>query len=271
MYKIIKCNWWSKTYHIKYITCCRVKTFIFIMFVMFPGPVRRLRLVNEAGQPPLDWDAIPQWLLKTTSHCRGISHHNQAFFFFFDLTRVTLTTFDMTHMLYFNSHNCHMLSSLKLSCGQSGSLEVIACKHLSYLVFLHSNCSEGTCDGCSFHFLWESQHACPLCTKNHYREIVSACIQGIQVEKRRRGHTDKNDFISYPPQIHHRPITNSCCVERNILKITSFRKKCRKWGTRWFEWSISRDHFTTETGIVCFTWDTVLCPWYKHTDVLEQT
>uniref|UniRef100_A0A671YMS3 Endosome-lysosome associated apoptosis and autophagy regulator 1 n=1 Tax=Sparus aurata TaxID=8175 RepID=A0A671YMS3_SPAAU len=54
------------------------------------------------------------------------------------------------------------------------------CKHLSYLVFLLSNCSEGTCDGCTFHFLWESQHACPLCTKNHYREIVSACIQGIQ-------------------------------------------------------------------------------------------
>ncbi|XP_028309712.1 UPF0577 protein KIAA1324 [Gouania willdenowi] len=45
---------------------------------------------------------------------------------------------------------------------------------------LPSNCSEGTCDGCNFHFLWESQHACPLCTKNHYREIVSACIQGIQ-------------------------------------------------------------------------------------------
>ncbi|XP_056129961.1 endosome/lysosome-associated apoptosis and autophagy regulator 1 [Lampris incognitus] len=47
-------------------------------------------------------------------------------------------------------------------------------------ISLPSNCSEGTCDGCSFHFLWESQHACPLCTKNHYREIVSACIQGIQ-------------------------------------------------------------------------------------------
>lgn len=48
------------------------------------------------------------------------------------------------------------------------------------LIMLPSNCSEGTCDGCTFHFLWESQHACPLCTKNHYREIVSACIQGIQ-------------------------------------------------------------------------------------------
>ncbi|KAF7209731.1 endosome/lysosome-associated apoptosis and autophagy regulator 1 isoform X1 [Nothobranchius furzeri] len=45
---------------------------------------------------------------------------------------------------------------------------------------LPSNCSEGTCDGCTFHFLWQSQHACPLCTENHYREIISACIQGIQ-------------------------------------------------------------------------------------------
>ncbi|XP_019716362.1 UPF0577 protein KIAA1324 [Hippocampus comes] len=47
-------------------------------------------------------------------------------------------------------------------------------------ITLPSNCSEGTCDGCSFHFLWQSQHACPLCTKHNYREIVSACEQGIQ-------------------------------------------------------------------------------------------
>lgn len=47
-------------------------------------------------------------------------------------------------------------------------------------ITLPSNCPEGTCDGCSFHFLWQTQHACPLCTENHYREIVSACIQGIQ-------------------------------------------------------------------------------------------
>ncbi|KAK5894556.1 hypothetical protein CesoFtcFv8_011238 [Champsocephalus esox] len=47
-------------------------------------------------------------------------------------------------------------------------------------IMLPSNCSEGTCDGCSFNLLWESQHACPLCTKEHYRAIVSACTQGIQ-------------------------------------------------------------------------------------------
>lgn len=46
----------------------------------------------------------------------------------------------------------------------------------------YSKCSEGTCDGCSFHFLWRSQHACPLCSERNYKEIVSACIQGIQVQ-----------------------------------------------------------------------------------------
>uniref|UniRef100_A0A8C7RQG2 Endosome-lysosome associated apoptosis and autophagy regulator 1 n=1 Tax=Oncorhynchus mykiss TaxID=8022 RepID=A0A8C7RQG2_ONCMY len=50
----------------------------------------------------------------------------------------------------------------------------------SVFVVLSSKCSEGTCDGCSFHFLWRSLYACPLCTESHYREIVSACIQGIQ-------------------------------------------------------------------------------------------
>ncbi|KAG7472616.1 hypothetical protein MATL_G00110570 [Megalops atlanticus] len=48
--------------------------------------------------------------------------------------------------------------------------------HLS----LPSNCSEGTCDGCSFHFLWRSKYACPLCSESNYKEIVSACSQGIQ-------------------------------------------------------------------------------------------
>ncbi|KAJ8017113.1 hypothetical protein DPEC_G00014390 [Dallia pectoralis] len=47
-------------------------------------------------------------------------------------------------------------------------------------ITLPSKCSEGTCDGCSFHFLWRSEFACPLCTESHYREIVSGCIQGIQ-------------------------------------------------------------------------------------------
>ncbi|XP_078276517.1 endosome/lysosome-associated apoptosis and autophagy regulator 1-like isoform X2 [Rhinoraja longicauda] len=41
-------------------------------------------------------------------------------------------------------------------------------------------CQEGTCDGCTFHFLWETAEACPLCSKSDYHEIVGACINGIQ-------------------------------------------------------------------------------------------
>ncbi|XP_032429216.1 UPF0577 protein KIAA1324 [Xiphophorus hellerii] len=63
-------------------------------------------------------------------------------------------------------------ATVRLRCNPTANIED--------LITLPSKCSEGTCDGCTFHFLWESQHACPLCTTDHYREIVSACIQGIQ-------------------------------------------------------------------------------------------
>ncbi|CAN9516174.1 unnamed protein product [Ophioblennius macclurei] len=49
-----------------------------------------------------------------------------------------------------------------------------------HILLPSANCSEGTCDGCTFHFLWESQHACPLCTKQHYKAIVGECAQGVQ-------------------------------------------------------------------------------------------
>ncbi|NXI34702.1 K1324 protein, partial [Galbula dea] len=43
-----------------------------------------------------------------------------------------------------------------------------------------SKCPEGTCDGCTFHFLWVTSQGCPLCSTSHYRPIVSACLGGIQ-------------------------------------------------------------------------------------------
>ncbi|KAF7484855.1 Hypothetical predicted protein [Marmota monax] len=41
-------------------------------------------------------------------------------------------------------------------------------------------CSDGTCDGCNFHFLWESVAACPLCSAADYHTFVSSCVAGIQ-------------------------------------------------------------------------------------------
>ncbi len=99
-----------------------------------------------------------------------------------------------------------------------------ACNHLSYLILLHSNCSEGTCDGCTFHFLWESQHACPLCTKNHYREIVSACIQGIQVMLHEYRYTDKKQFCLLNPTEPSGP-SQTLDLLREFIKTWKIKKK----------------------------------------------
>ncbi|XP_069827528.1 endosome/lysosome-associated apoptosis and autophagy regulator 1 [Dendropsophus ebraccatus] len=47
-------------------------------------------------------------------------------------------------------------------------------------VSVPSNCPEGTCDGCVFHFLWETEQACPLCTANDFHIITSVCQHGVQ-------------------------------------------------------------------------------------------
>nr|XP_033815262.1 UPF0577 protein KIAA1324-like homolog isoform X2 [Geotrypetes seraphini] len=42
------------------------------------------------------------------------------------------------------------------------------------------SCPAGTCDGCTFFFLWESAEACPLCMEQDYHEIEGACKKGLQ-------------------------------------------------------------------------------------------
>lgn len=44
-----------------------------------------------------------------------------------------------------------------------------------------SQCPEGTCDGCTFHFFWESSGACPTCTARDYHLIEGVCKGGQQV------------------------------------------------------------------------------------------
>lgn len=43
-----------------------------------------------------------------------------------------------------------------------------------------SQCPEGTCDGCTFHFFWESSGACPTCTVRDYHLIEGVCKGGKQ-------------------------------------------------------------------------------------------
>ncbi|XP_075998687.1 endosome/lysosome-associated apoptosis and autophagy regulator family member 2 [Genypterus blacodes] len=43
-----------------------------------------------------------------------------------------------------------------------------------------SQCPAGTCDGCTFQFLWESSGACPTCTERDHHSIEGACKGGHQ-------------------------------------------------------------------------------------------
>ncbi|XP_024136830.1 endosome/lysosome-associated apoptosis and autophagy regulator family member 2 [Oryzias melastigma] len=43
-----------------------------------------------------------------------------------------------------------------------------------------SQCPAGTCDGCTFYFLWESSGACPICTERDYHQIEGVCKGGNQ-------------------------------------------------------------------------------------------
>jgi len=53
---------------------------------------------------------------------------------------------------------------------------------LKYRLQTPSDCSTGTCDGCTFYFLLRTPLACPTCDKNTngYRTFVGPCKFGRQ-------------------------------------------------------------------------------------------
>ncbi|KAJ8301946.1 hypothetical protein KUTeg_020933 [Tegillarca granosa] len=48
-------------------------------------------------------------------------------------------------------------------------------------IHLPPKCSDGTCDGCLFHFMWLTEHACPVCQKEDYKRIAGECVKGEQI------------------------------------------------------------------------------------------
>ncbi|XP_076469611.1 endosome/lysosome-associated apoptosis and autophagy regulator family member 2-like isoform X2 [Babylonia areolata] len=48
-------------------------------------------------------------------------------------------------------------------------------------IHLPPKCSDGTCDGCTFHFLWRTRHACPRCQREDYHIIRGECVGGEQL------------------------------------------------------------------------------------------
>ncbi|XP_035825827.1 endosome/lysosome-associated apoptosis and autophagy regulator family member 2 [Aplysia californica] len=71
---------------------------------------------------------------------------------------------------------------------------------------LPPKCADGTCDGCTFHFLWLTRHACPACRKEDYKVVRGECVDGEQA-------------IHYFPPQH--------CLELSQESLSPMSQKCR--------------------------------------------
>lgn len=69
---------------------------------------------------------------------------------------------------------------------------------------LCSSCPAGTCDGCTFHFLWESAGACSRCTESDYHQIEGACRGGVQVKLTCSTKASESQLLSQPGCAHRR-------------------------------------------------------------------
>lgn len=80
-------------------------------------------------------------------------------------------------MIYCKSaHSTKQSASVIIEVGVMAMLRgVLRC------VLIFRECPAGTCDGCTFHFLWESSSACPRCTEEDYHQIEGVCKGGMQV------------------------------------------------------------------------------------------
>ncbi|XP_078275547.1 endosome/lysosome-associated apoptosis and autophagy regulator family member 2-like [Rhinoraja longicauda] len=81
-------------------------------------------------------------------------------------------------------HFFYMSSMSTASCeGGRGAVVTMRCspgKAGRGEISVPSDCPGGTCDGCTFLFLWQSAGACPLCTPADFHQIEGACLGGIQ-------------------------------------------------------------------------------------------
>nr|XP_006825517.1 PREDICTED: UPF0577 protein KIAA1324-like [Saccoglossus kowalevskii] len=109
------------------------------------------------------------------------------------------------------------------------------------VVELPTGCPDGTCDGCTFHFLWRSHLACPLCTENDFKSIEENCKGGIQTIHYVWKNQPKNcrDGASLPDKVNKKcpmltfeaqiAITVAVgCAALLIALIVYFWKKTRK-------------------------------------------
>lgn len=94
-----------------------------------------------------------------------------------------------------------------------------------------SSCPAGTCDGCTFYFLWESAAACPRCAAADFHQIEGACRGGVQVTP--------SDVPPHPSHLQvvllvppfwkgRRFLTSSCSSPQETLYMWNEPKLCTR-------------------------------------------
>ncbi len=109
-----------------------------------------------------------------------------------------------------------------------------------------------------FHFLWRSQYACPLCSERNYKEIVSACIQGIQVHV--NSHHDRPHSLwmrlfahsecFFLPFIRWHNVAKMClCFSEDYLCVAA-TSEVHRWGVT----ASSEDQCLCNAGLLAEVW-----------------
>ncbi|OXA45682.1 hypothetical protein Fcan01_19695 [Folsomia candida] len=100
-------------------------------------------------------------------------------------------------------------------------------------------CSDGTCDGCNFHFIWETPFACHVCSEDELTIVKGECKSGMQ-------------------DVHYLPSTNSECLPR----INSTWPTLQKCVTHLpFLWEVAVQIAGGMAGVLLIV---IICFWRRH-------
>ncbi|CAG5119804.1 unnamed protein product, partial [Candidula unifasciata] len=87
------------------------------------------------------------------------------------------------------------------------SLRCDATQTSTGIIDLPPKCTDGTCHGCTFHFLWRTIHACPRCRREDYKIVKGECVHGEQLIH----YFPPEDCLQLPEEAFL-PMTQKCTV-----------------------------------------------------------
>jgi len=107
----------------------------------------------------------------------GIYHHDNQHLPTNPFSKTNISDDDVIiHLRYNNTNLLRWCSSgrsvfLHLRCDPNNKIGSLSSPQ---------QCVYSTCDGCTYHLLWEGREACPLCSDADYDVVTSSCLSGVR-------------------------------------------------------------------------------------------